>query len=136
MTASHISEFHGNPQLLDQSKEQVASLLKFMKDIPGFTAYFVEDLLKRAATTLKKCAEEDFAHLDQFTLRKLRKAMGDQPPLDPLNLLFFKEQIYGLGYVAEAEMPAMLKATFDLLMSYALVFKRRDDYFLGLELLK
>jgi len=68
---------------------QINSLLKFMKEIPEFTSYFVKDFLKRASSTLEKCAIDDFSKLGEFSLKTLRKAMDGSPMLDPLNLLFF-----------------------------------------------
>ena len=94
-----------------------------MKEIPGYSAFFVKDLFIRAASTLKKCAKDDFKNLSLFKVRDLRKVMEDSPLLDPFNLFFFKDQILQLGYIAESDLPVTLKALFDLLMSYMMVFK-------------
>ena len=107
-----------------------------MKEIPQFTDYFVTDLLARASMTLEKAANEDFAKVEQFTLKGLRKVMDGGPLLDPLVLLFLRDQIFELGYVTEDKLPETIKAFFDLLMGYALVFKRSPDYYLCLDLLK
>lgn len=56
--------------------------------------------------------------------------------LDPMNLLFFFEKIFELGYVEEAKLADMLKVFFDLILGYALVFKQRADYKIGIDLLK
>ena len=64
--------------------------------------------------------------------------MEDQPLLDPLNLLFFKEQIFQLGYIEETDLPQMLKTTFELLLCYTFIFfkKESQDYFINRDLLK
>lgn len=51
--------------------------------------------------TLEKAASEDFAKLEQFTLKNLRKVMEGSPLLDPLVLLFLKDKIFELEYIAE-----------------------------------
>lgn len=136
MTASHVNEFHGNPQIVEQCKEQIIALLKFMKKIPQFSSYFVKDLLMRASMTLEKAATEDFKDLGNFSIRNLRKAMDGSPLLDPLNLLFLREQVFDLELIEDEQIPEMIKAFFDLHMSYAIVFKRQDDYFICLDILK
>ena len=64
MVSSQVNEFHGNPQILIHSKENITSLLTFMKEIPEFKNYFVTDLLTRASMTLEKAANEDFAKIE------------------------------------------------------------------------
>ena len=56
--------------------------------------------------------------------------------LDPLNLLFLRDQIFELSYVEEEKLPEMIKAFFDILIAYILLFKRQPDFFLCLDLLK
>ena len=107
-----------------------------MKQIPQFANYFLNDLFARARMTLAKAAETDFEKLEQFTLKGLRKVMDGAPLLDPLNLIFLREKVFELGYVAEDQLPETIKAFFDLLIGYALVFKRQTDYFICLDNLK
>ena len=77
--------------MLELSKEQVTALLKFMGSIDGFKQYFIKDLCQRAKRTLEQAASDNFAQLDKFQLKTLRKAMEGKPMLDPLNLLFLGE---------------------------------------------
>ena len=56
--------------------------------------------------------------------------------LDPLNLLFLRDQVFELSYIEEEKLPEMIKAFFDILMAYILLFKRQADFFLCLDLLK
>ena len=86
--------------------------------------------------TLEKAASEDFKEIEKFQIKSLRKVMEGSPVLDPFNLLFLRQQIFDLEYVEEAQLPEMIKAFFDLQMSYALVFKRNPDYFICLDILK
>ena len=94
-----------------------------MKKIPDFCAFFVQDLFKRAESTLKKCAEEDFKNLIEFNVRNLRKVMDGAPFLDPFNLLFIKDQLFKLGYIDETDLPVTLKSIFDILLGYTMVFR-------------
>ena len=64
MTSAHVNEFYGNPQILETSKEQIISLLKFMKGVPEFKSYFVKDLFTRAKVTFEKAATDNFSKLD------------------------------------------------------------------------
>ena len=57
-------------------------------------------------------------------MKTLRKVMDNSPMLDPLNLLFLRDQIFELSYVEEDKLPEMIKAFFDILMAYILLFKR------------
>jgi hypothetical protein len=139
MIASHVDQFYGNPQMLELSKEQVTALLKFMGTIDGFKQYFVKDLGLRAKRTLEQAATDNFAQLEKFQLKSLRKAMEGKPMLDPLNLLFLGESIFELGYVSsedEAELCKMTKFMFDLCLAYALVFTREREFYINLDLLK
>lgn len=107
-----------------------------MMEIPKFKEYFVSDLLERAQLTLEKAASNDFEMLNQFTCQTLRKPMQGSHMLDPMNLLFFHSKIFELGYVEEGKLADILKVFFDLLLSYALVFKQKVDYQIGIDLLK
>ena len=124
MTSAHVNEFYGNPQILETSKEQIISLMKFMKGVPEFKSYFVKDLFTRAKMTFEKAASDNFGKLDLFSMKTLRKVMDGSPMLDPLNLLFLRDQIFELSYVEEEKLPEMIKAFFDILMAYILLFKR------------
>ena len=136
MVSSQVNEFHGNPQILEASKQNIHHLLTYMKQIPQFTDYFLTDLFTRAQMTLKKAAESDFEKIEQFTLKTLRKVMEGAPLLDPLNLLFLREKVFELGYASEERLPEVIKAFFDLTIGYALVFKRQPDYFICLDNLR
>lgn len=140
--AAHINEFFGNPANLHQVSDQVREFLQFTEQIPGFKTYFFKDLLKRGQLTLQKAAENDFAALEEFRIRNLRKVMRDTRSLDPLCLIQFVKIILEMQYFKVAEpgnsgRPQMtLKALFDLSLGYALVFKHKFDFQNGLELLK
>lgn len=86
--------------------------------------------------TLEKAADNDFDKLSQFSIQTLRKPMAGSPMLDPMNLLFFFERIVELDFIEETKLPETLKAFFDCLVGYALVFSLRADYHEGIELLK
>lgn len=136
MTASHLAEYHGNTLLKEQSAQQTKKLLEFMKGVPGFRSYFAQDLINRARSTLERASDDDFAKLDQFTLKTFRKATEGISALDPHNLSFFAKLLLDLGYVDEAAMCKTALALFDLTLGYALVFKKHEDYFLSLDLFK
>ena len=75
MTASHVNLFYGNPQTLTESKKQIISLLKYMKEIPNFATFFVSDMMSRASATLKGCYHtEDGVYKGKvITLKTLRE---------------------------------------------------------------
>ena len=72
-----------------------------MKHIPQFSFYFLNDLFARARVTLSKAAEADFANLEHFSVKDLRRVMDGHPLLDPLNLIFLREKVFELGFVPE-----------------------------------
>ena len=50
--------------------------------------------------------------------------MDGTPLLDPLVLLFLRDKIFELEYIAEETLAESIKAFFDLSLSYAIIFKR------------
>ena len=64
MTASHVNEFHGNSIILEERKDQVYKFLEFMKDIPEFKAYFINDFLIRGKLTLETAALDNFSNIE------------------------------------------------------------------------
>ena len=115
-------------------------LLTFMGEIEGFKSYFIADLMSRGKVTLQKAAENEYEHIDQFKLKRLRKAMESKPMLDPFNLVYLGNSIIELGYVSESDMPvfcATIKSLFDLYLGFILLFTQSSvEYWVNLELLK
>lgn len=87
----------------------------------------------RAESTLKECAKDDFSNLSEFNLKRLRKAMEGTPLLDPLNLIFFAEQIFALNIAPDGLLPETILTMQELFLIYTFIFKKKEgDYFLGL----
>ena len=107
-----------------------------MKGVPGFRSYFAQDLINRARSTLERASDDDFAKLDQFTLKTFRKATEGIAALDPHNLTFFAKLVLDLGYVDDGAQCKTAVALFELCLGYALVFKKYEDYYLSIDLFK
>ena len=52
-TAARMQEVYGSEHMLQISEKKILSVIKSMLLMTGFKKFFVEDLLKRAKTTLK-----------------------------------------------------------------------------------
>ena len=98
-----------------------------MKDIPGFKGYFVSDLMKRAAKTLTDSLTA-FEN-EPAKLKSYMKQLKDAKTLDPLVLIFLREQVFELGYIENCQKkPEVVKAFFDIFLSYTVVFLDDEDY--------
>ena len=75
MTASQVSHYNGNTQMLDESKENITVLLSEMKTVEGFNDFFYQDLMKRAKDTIEKILSGD--NVLTVNLRTLRSVAKD-----------------------------------------------------------
>ena len=103
-----------------------------------FRAHFILDLLNRAKKFLSLIAKESedlVVELQQFRSRE-KEDKVDIAVLDPCNLIFFSKLIFENDYVKGSEKAKLAKTMFDVTLSMALVFRKREDYHVCHDLLK
>ena len=110
--------------------------MTMLKEIPGFQAYFVSDLLFRAKTTLTWLAGDKEAS-KELTIKTLFTSAGNKHILDPFNLLYLTNLILELEFLdIDEKFVSTLVKLFEITLSYALLFRSERDYHVSLELLR
>ncbi len=61
-------------------------------------------------------------------MRKVVDEEINQSFLDPRNLIYFGRMIFEEGYVAQSDVLRVANALFDILVSYALIYRSSEDY--------